>query len=301
MTLRQDVAAYLDHRQATRALSPATLTAYQADLDAFLDYAEREGIRSAEHLNREVLRQWVWEQSESGLAPTTLGRRVSSLRGFTSWAHARGLVPTNPGQSLRPPKSPRSLPRVLTAEQAVSALESLRDRASGGDPVALRDWAIVELLYSSGLRVAEVCGVNVPDIDRQNHTVTVIGKGNKQRVVPLGRPALLAIGDYENTGRPALVTEDSGDAVFLGARGRRINPRTIYQSVSALLENFPGSGPRGAHTFRHTAATHLLDGGADLRSVQELLGHSSIATTERYTHVSIERLREAYRLAHPRA
>lgn len=301
MTLRQAVSKYLDHRQATRALSPASLQAYQADLLAFVDHVEGQGIHQVGELDREVLRQWVWEQSEAGLAATTLGRRVSSLRGFTSWAHATGALPSNLGHSLRPPKSPRTLPRVLTAEQAVKALESLRDRASGGDPVALRDWAIVELLYSSGLRVAEVCGVNTPDIDRDRQTVTVIGKGNKQRVVPVGLPALRAIGDYEQTGRPRLVTADSGEAVFLGAQGRRINPRTIYESVSRLLDSFPGSGPRGAHTFRHTAATHLLDGGADLRSVQELLGHTSIATTERYTHVSIERLREAYRLAHPRA
>lgn len=295
------VLQYLDHRQATRALSPASLAAYHTDLEAFVTYAEGLGISQVVELDREVLRQWVWEQSEAGLVASTLGRRVSSLRGFTLWAHQTGVLPTNLAQSLRPPKASTPLPRVLTAGQAESALESLRDRATGGDPLALRDWAIVELLYSSGLRVAEVCGVNTADIDSNRHTVTVIGKGNKQRVVPVGLPALRAISDYQAAGRPELATKDSGDAVFLGAKGRRINPRTIYASVSRLLDSFPGSGPRGAHTFRHTAATHLLDGGADLRSVQELLGHTSIATTERYTHVSIERLREAYRLAHPRA
>jgi integrase/recombinase XerC len=247
------------------------------------------------------MRQWVWEQAESGLAPTTLKRRISSLRGLSAWAHSVTLLPTDAAASLHPPKSPRKLPRVLTAGQAQEALASLKDRASTNDPSALRDWAIVELLYSSALRVGEVCGADVGAIDFQNQTMTVVGKGNKERMVPVGRPALGALLDYLEKGRPMLCVESSGDALFLGARGGRINPRAVYDLVSKVLEPYPGAGPRGAHTLRHTAATHLLDNGADLRSVQELLGHSSIGTTELYTHVSIERLRNAYRLAHPRA
>jgi integrase/recombinase XerC len=301
VTLRELVGKYLDHRQATRALAGASLQAYSADLSAFADFAEREGAPEAVAVDRELARAWVWEQAEAGMATTTLQRRISSLRGFTSWAHQKDLLPTDPAATLRPPKSPRKLPRVLTQQQASEALALLHQRAGADDSVALRDWAIVELLYSSALRVGEVCGASLGDVDTHNETVTVIGKGNKQRVVPVGRPALTAIARYVERGRPALAGESSGDALFLGSRGGRINPRTVYGLVSRLLGPYPGAGPRGAHTLRHTAATHLLDNGADLRSVQELLGHASIGTTELYTHVSIERLREAYRLAHPRA
>jgi integrase/recombinase XerC len=301
MTPRELVARYLDHRQASRTLSSASLGAYEADLGAFVAFCERERISGLDECDRELMRQWVWEQAESGLAPSTLKRRISSLRGLSHWAHTVNLLPTDAAASLHPPKSPRKLPRVLTAEQAREALATLHDRASSGDPSALRDWAIVELLYSSALRVGEVCGADVGAVDFHQHTVTVVGKGNKERVVPVGGPALTALSEYLKTGRPVLVAESSGNALFLGARGRRINPRAVYDLVSRVLEPYPGAGPRGAHTLRHTAATHLLDNGADLRSVQELLGHSSIGTTELYTHVSIERLQKAYRLAHPRA
>jgi integrase/recombinase XerC len=301
MTPRELVARYLDYRQASRTLSGASLVAYEGDLAAFVDFCEREKITHVDDCDRELMRQWVWEQAEAGLAPTTLKRRISSLRGFSHWAHQVSLLPTDAAASLHPPKSPRKLPRVLTASQAAEALASLKDRAATGEPSARRDWAIVELLYSSALRVGEVCGANVGAVNFHDHTMTVVGKGNKERVVPIGQPALRALSDYLEKGRPALRTESSGDALFLGARGGRINPRAVYDLVSRVLEPYPGAGPRGAHTLRHTAATHLLDGGADLRSVQELLGHSSIGTTELYTHVSIERLRNAYRLAHPRA
>jgi integrase/recombinase XerC len=301
MTPGELVARYLDYREASRTLSPASLQAYLADLGSLVEFCERERVTLAVECDRELMRQWVWEQAESGLAPTTLQRRISSLRGLSAWGHSVGLLPTDPAASLHPPKSPRKLPRVLTAGQAEEVLAALKDRALTGDPAALRDWAIIELLYSSALRVGEVCGAGVGSIDFHNETMTVVGKGNKERVVPVGRPALQAVSAYLEKGRPELVAEQSGDALFLGARGGRINPRAVYELVSRVLEPYPGAGPRGAHTLRHTAATHLLDNGADLRSVQELLGHSSIGTTELYTHVSIERLRNAYRLAHPRA
>jgi integrase/recombinase XerC len=301
MTPRDLVTRYLAHRQASRTLSGASLAAYEADLGAFVEFCQREKITQASECDRELMRQWVWEQAESGLAPSTLKRRISSLRGFSHWAHSVNLLPTDAAASLHPPKSSRKLPRVLTAGQAHEALASLHDRASTKDPSALRDWAIVELLYSSALRVGEVCGADVGALDFHQQTMTVVGKGNKERVVPVGGPALHALSDYLDSGRPELLAESSGDALFLGARGGRINPRAVYGLVSRVLEPYPGAGPRGAHTLRHTAATHLLDNGADLRSVQELLGHSSIGTTELYTHVSIDRLKKAYRLAHPRA
>jgi len=301
VTLSELIRRYLDDRQASRTLQPASLTAYELDLDAFTTFAERQGVSDVRDLDRELMRQWVWEQAESGVQATTLQRRISTLRGFSEWAHRTGHLPTDPAATLRPPKASRKLPRVLTKAQAVDMLATLADRAAGGDPVALRDWAITELLYSSALRVQEVCGLDEESIDWTEKTMRVIGKGNRERVVPVGTPALDAIRAYTKRGRPVLVTDLSGRALFLGRRGGRINPRTVYELVSPLIDRYPGAGPRGAHTLRHTAATHLLDNGADLRSVQELLGHRSIGTTELYTHVSIERLKKAYELAHPRA
>lgn len=301
MTPHQLVSHYLEQRQASRTLSGASLDAYRADLDAFAQFAHRGGVIESEYLDREVMRQWVWEQAEAGVAPATLQRRISALRGFSTWAHTNNHLPTDPASTLRAPKSTRTLPRVLTQQQVTEVLDTLTRRADGGDPIALRDWAMVELLYSSALRVGEVCGVDVWAVDPINETITVIGKGDKERVAPVGRPALVAIQRYADRGRPQLVSKTSGEALFLGARGGRINPRSVYDLISGILESYPGSGPQGAHTLRHTAATHLLDNGADLRSVQELLGHASIGTTELYTHVSIERLQHAYRLAHPRA
>jgi integrase/recombinase XerC len=178
-------------------------------------------------------------------------------------------------------------------------LAGLTDRASSGDPIAARDLAIVELLYASALRVSELVGLDLRDVDMGRLTVRVMGKGSKERVVPFGIPALHAIAAWGDH-RTELVTEPTS-ALFLGARGSRIGTRTVYQLIASILAELPGSGPSGPHTLRHTAATHLLDGGADLRSVQELLGHASLGTTQLYTHVSAERLKETYRTAHPRA
>lgn len=301
MSLRDLVRAYLDHRQAGRVLQPASLRGYAADLSHLCDFLESRASLDPGAVTRELVREWVWEQSAAGVSPTTIKRRVSSARGFFQWAVVQGHLPISPAMGLASPRAPRRLPRVLHQRNAASLLDGLAERAGADDPVALRDWAIVELLYSSALRVGEVCSANLESVNLAEQLVRVVGKGNKERVAPIGRPATQAIARYLERGRPTLATEDSGSALFLGSRGRRIHPRTVYGLVSGLLEDFPGSGPRGPHTFRHTAATHLLDGGADLRSVQELLGHTSLSTTELYTHVSIERMREAYRLAHPRA
>ncbi|MDR6612994.1 tyrosine recombinase XerC [Leifsonia sp. 1010] len=207
----------------------------------------------------------------------------------------------DPAARLRSPKADKTLPRVITREQMDEILEGLAARAADGDPGSLRDVAVIELLYAAGIRVSELTGLDVDDVDLDRLTVRVVGKGSKERVVPFGVPALRAIRAWLSGGRPRLAGAGSGPALFLGARGARLGSRAVYELVAGLLADVPGRGPSGPHALRHTAATHLLDGGADLRAVQELLGHASLGTTQIYTHVSTERLKEAYRIAHPRA
>jgi integrase/recombinase XerC len=291
-----DFAVYLS---AERGFSPHTVRSYSADLADLERYTNMRGIQTTDGLDLEVLRDWLWDGSKSGLAKSTLARRSAAVRSFSSWLARTGAAPTDAGTRLRAPKADHHLPRVLTRAQIDGLLNGLADRASGGDAIAARDLAIVELLYASALRVSEIVGLDLGDIDLGRLTVRVTGKGSKERVVPFGAPAGRAIVDYEKHRHELLA--DPTQAVFLGARGKRIGTRTVYELIAGLLAELPGSGPAGPHTLRHTAATHLLDGGADLRSVQELLGHASLGTTQLYTHVSAERLKESYRNAHPRA
>jgi integrase/recombinase XerC len=291
-----DFAVYLS---AERGFSPHTVRSYSADLADLERFTNTRGIQTTDGLDLEVLRDWLWDGSKSGLAKSTLARRSAAVRSFSSWLARTGAAPTDAGTRLRAPKADHHLPRVLTRAQIDGLLAGLTERASGGDAIATRDLAIVELLYASALRVSEIAGLDLDDIDLGRLTVRVTGKGSKERVVPFGAPAGRAIVDYEKH-RHELLT-DPTPAVFLGARGKRIGTRTIYELIAGLLAELPGSGPAGPHTLRHTAATHLLDGGADLRSVQEMLGHASLGTTQLYTHVSAERLKESYRNAHPRA
>jgi integrase/recombinase XerC len=291
-----DFAVYLS---AERGFSPHTVRSYSADLADLERFTNTRGIQTTDGLDLEVLRDWLWDGSKAGLAKSTLARRSAAVRSFSSWLARTGAAPTDAGTRLRAPKADHHLPRVLTRAQIDGLLAGLADRASGGDALAARDLAIVELLYASALRVSELVGLDLGDIDPGRLTVRVTGKGSKERVVPFGAPAARAIVDYEKH-RHELIT-DPTQAVFLGARGKRIGTRTVYELIAGLLAELPGSGPAGPHTLRHTAATHLLDGGADLRSVQELLGHASLGTTQLYTHVSAERLKESYRNAHPRA
>ena len=301
MQLRAAVEAYLNELTLERGYSRHTIRAYGNDLADLVGFAEALGETDAASLDLETLRDWLWRGSQQGLAASTLGRRVSSARSFTAWLTRSGVTNSDPGLRLRTPRAGRRLPRVLTRGQMDSLLDGLHAQAGEGDPVALRDVAIIELLYASALRVSELVGLDIDDIDRGARTVRVLGKGAKERVVPYGGPAASAIDDYLVRARPALRTEQSGHALLLGARGGRLSTRTVYELVARELRELPGTGPAGPHALRHTAATHLLDGGADLRIVQEMLGHASLATTQLYTHVSTERLRETYRLAHPRA
>lgn len=292
----EDFASYL---AAERGFSEHTVRSYRSDLTQLVDFARARGASAVDGIDLELLRDWLWRGSQDGLAKSTLARRAAAARSLSSWLARTHLTAGDAAARLKAPKSEHHLPRVLARDSMATILTSVAERADTGDPVALRDLAIIELLYASALRVSELTGLGVTDVDLGRLTVRVLGKGAKERVVPFGIPARNALVGYLERARPALT--DEGGPFFVGARGKRLSSRTVYELVSALLATVPGSGPAGPHTFRHTAATHLLDGGADLRAVQEMLGHASLGTTQLYTHVSTERLKESYRNAHPRA
>lgn len=255
-------------------------------------------------IDLELLRGWLWDKQQRGYAAGTIARSVATAKSFGSWLEQRRILPGSPASRLHAPKQARTLPRVLSEQQLDRILERAEHRAADGDPAALRDRAVLELLYATALRVSELCSLPVAGLDLSDRTVRVTGKGNKQRVVPLGGPAAKAIGEYLRVARPQLLAlSPSGVhvALFLGNQGGDLTPSAVYRLVSRELEQEPGSGPRGPHTLRHSAATHLLNGGADLRVVQEMLGHASLNSTQIYTHVSTERLAQTYRQAHPRA
>jgi len=301
MELTRAALEYLDELHRARTLSENTLAAYSSDVSQMIDFAASERIAHTAELDAELLRQWVWSHAEAGMAPASLRRKVSAVKKFTHWLVTKRYVENDPAARLRAPASSRSLPRVVGKTQMSEILGGLHARAEQDDPVALRDHAMVEVLYASGIRVSELVGLTLPMVDFGSHTLRVIGKGDKERTVPFGAPAHRALRRYVDHGRPVLDTKGDADRVFLTPRGQPLGVRSVYQVVAALLADLPGTGPLGPHTLRHTAATHLLDGGADLRSVQELLGHASLGTTQIYTHVSTERLTKAYQSAHPRA
>lgn len=309
MQLQQAVDNFIVYLAAERAYSPHTVKAYRTDASALLNYAEDRGLASVENLNLEFLRDWLWKGSGEGLSKMTLARRSATARSFTAWLKRMGLVSTDPGIRLKSPKTDSTLPRVITEVQMRDLFDSLQLRVGSEDSrQAVRDLAIVEVLYATGIRVSELVGLNVSDVDLERRTMRVLGKGTKERVVPFGAPAATALlfmlehstGDMNAGSDSGSGTPRSG-ALFLGARGARLTTRAVYRVVADLLASLEGSGPSGPHVLRHTAATHLLDGGADLRIVQELLGHASMGTTQIYTHVSVERLRSSYAQAHPRA
>ena len=295
--------AFRRHLAAERGLSGHTVRAYLGDVRALLEHAAQAGVTSPDGLDIAVLRGWLAGQHASGRARATLARRAASARTFTAFGHARGWLAADPGPLLGTPKLRRKLPEVIRQDQMAAVLGALdgvepdpRDQA-----LIMRDTAIMELLYATGIRVSELCGLDLGDLDHGRRTVRVLGKGGKERTVPVGLPAERATARWARDGRPALVTPDSAAALFLGARGRRLDPRTARRVVHARLAAVPAVPDTGPHGLRHAAATHLLEGGADLRSVQEILGHASLATTQIYTHVSVERLTTAFRQAHPRA
>jgi integrase/recombinase XerC len=299
MQLVRAVEDFVVYLSAERGFSAHTVRSYRSDLNDLVAFAASRGVENVGQLELELFRDWLWQGSTSGLAKSTLARRSAAARSLSAWLRRAGVTPTDPAVRLRAPKSDHHLPRVLTRAQVETVFADLAALASTGDVSAARDLAVVELLYASALRVSELVGLDLGDIDSGRLTARVMGKGSKERVVPFGIPAQRALVQYLEV-RDKLVTRPSS-AVFLGARGGRLGARAVYELVASILATIPGSGPSGPHTLRHTAATHLLDGGADLRSVQEMLGHASLGTTQLYTHVSAERLKESYRMAHPRA
>jgi integrase/recombinase XerC len=279
--------------------SAHTRRAYLGDLRSLGEFMGPDAPLS--ELNLPALRSWLAVQAGQGAARTTLSRRTSAVKTFTAWAMRRGLLAADPAARLQTPKARRTLPAVLRQDQAADAMDALNSVAQQGDPMALRDRLIVEMLYATGIRVSELCGLDVDDVDLSRRVLRVLGKGNKQRTVPFGVPAFDALRAWLADGRPALAVATSGPALLLGARGRRLDPRqarTVVHQTVAAVDGAPDIGPHG---LRHSAATHLLEGGADLRVVQELLGHSSLATTQLYTHVTVARLRAVHDQAHPRA
>lgn len=291
------LAAFERHLRLERNLSPHTVRAYLGDITALVTRLQATGHESIATLDVAALRAWLHQQHGAGLSRATLARRTACARTFTAFCHRRGWLDDDPGLLLGSAKPSRHLPKVLDRAE----VEAVLNLADAGDPKDLRDRAIMELLYATGMRVSELCGLDVDDVDRDRNTVRVLGKGRKERTVPFGAPALRALDAWCVRGRPSLVRDGSGPALFLGVRGGRIDQSTVRRIVHARLARIGGAPDMGPHGIRHTAATHLLAGGADLRSVQEILGHASLATTQIYTHVSIERLRAAYRQAHPRA
>jgi len=295
--MRAAVDDFAQHLAAARNRSGHTVRAYVGDVVSLLDHAVRMGHPTPATIDVTVLRSWLARLRTMGAARTSLARRAAAARTFTAWAHRCGLAATDAGARLVSPKARRDLPTVLRPEQATALVLAPGDEAS---PVLLRDRLVLELLYATGVRVGELCGLDVRDADRARRVVRVLGKGGKERAVPYGTPAEEALDDWLRLGRPDLAGPASGDALLLGARGGRLQPAIARRIVSgyARAADLPHIAPHG---LRHSAATHLLEGGADLRDVQELLGHASLSSTQIYTHVSVERLRAAYRQAHPRA
>ena len=324
--LAASLAAFERHLRSERSLSPHTVRAYAGDISSLLGYASDQGIGTPEELGVAELRGWLAIQHESGAARATLARRSAAARAFTAFAFRSGWLAADPGPQLGTLKTRRTLPHVLRQEEMADVLTRLETAARRPGParfppgkpgkpgspgqrteeeaeaaVALRDSAVLELLYATGIRVSELCGLDAGHLDQDRRTVRVRGKGDKERTVPVGVPALRAVTRWLDAGRPELATASSGPALFLGVRGGRLDPRTARRIVHERLREAGATRDTGPHGIRHSTATHLLEGGADLRSVQEILGHSSPATTQIYTHVSIDRLNSSYRQAHPRA
>ncbi|GGK62502.1 tyrosine recombinase XerC [Ornithinimicrobium pekingense] len=295
------LSAFEQHLAVEKGRSAHTVRAYLGDLRGLLAHLHGQGVGDLSEVRLADLRSWLAAQGSAGASRSTVSRRAAAVRTFFRWAVRTGRLTADPSVRLAAPGKDKHLPGVLRQGQAEELMTLAAVASDDADPVAVRDRAVLELLYASGMRVGELTGLDVDDVDLSAGTARVLGKGDKERIVPFGRPAEAALRAWLGSARPALVTPQSGPALFLGRRGRRLDQRQVRSSLGRLLEHLPDTPALGPHGLRHSAATHLLEGGADLRTVQELLGHSSLATTQIYTHVSVDRLRAAYQQAHPRA
>jgi len=298
------LADYERHLRSERNLSPHTVRAYLNDVAGMLEHAAALGCAEVGAIDLRTLRSWLAKQQTLGKSRATMARRATAVRVFTGWALRTGRSATDPGAQLANPRPHKALPGVLDQSQARELLDAAAAQLIEGGALAVRDLAILELLYATGIRVGELCALDVDDLDRTRRVVRVFGKGRKERTVPYGVPAERALArwlDRGAAGRAGLTAPGAGAALFVGARGARIDQRAVRELVHRRLREVPGAPDLGPHGLRHSAATHLLEGGADLRTVQELLGHASLATTQTYTHVTTDRLRQAFKLAHPRA
>ncbi len=295
------VADFERHLRAERGRSVHTCRAYVADVRHLLAWAvEERGTQEVSDLDLADLRAWLSSLTHDGGARSTVARRAASVRTFLRWATRTSRIPGDPSLRLMAPRRASTLPGVLQVSQAHDLLEVAAVASDDDDPLHVRNLAVLELLYASGIRVGELVALDVDDLDLGSDLVRVMGKGSKERAVPFGRPARTALERWLGR-RSELLTGASGAALFLGRRGRRVDPRQVREVVHLMLAHVPSAPDLGPHGLRHSAATHLLEGGADLRVVQELLGHASLATTQIYTHVSVDRLRRSYEQAHPRA
>ena len=290
--------------RANLAVSEHTLRAYVSDLRSFTTYCQvdelsTENIRSVVTLR--AIRAWLASLVQQGKSRSTISRRTASIRSFTAWAYRRGYLDSDPGLLVTSARGDQKLPQVQTPSDTAELLSYAATRArEENSPAAIRDWAILETIYATGIRVSEVCSLDTTSIDQQGMTLRVIGKGNKERVVPFTRACLSALQAWLSHGRQSLAIPEAGRALFVGDKGRRIDPRVIRSMIHRMCAQ-AGVRDLAPHALRHTAATHILAGGADLRAVQEILGHSSLQTTQRYTHVDAQRLSAIYKQAHPRA
>ena len=294
--------AFTRHLTSERDLSSHTVRAYIGDLESLLAHLETLNVNEISQMELNHLRSWLANQQIKGGARTSLSRRTTTIRLFTKWAVKHKHLAKDVSVNLATPKGHRTLPDVLEIEDAKMAMDSMATRAAQEEtPLSLRDVAIVEMLYATGARVGELCSLDLNDVDYDRQTIKVLGKGNKERTIPLGNPAVRALTLWLKQGRDQIANANSGNAVFIGARGKRIDQRAVRTVVYEALSAIEGIERMGPHALRHSAATHLLEGGADLRTVQEILGHASLATTQIYTHVSTERLQKVFKQAHPRA
>jgi integrase/recombinase XerC len=298
--LQEAATEFADYLHGVRGYSKHTVKAYETDVLGLVDWLNKRNVIDLVALDIDQIRDWLFELDQKGLSKTTLARKSAAIRAFSLWLTKTERIPVDLAQRLKSPKTGRSLPKVISRDTLQEIFEKLSLNATADNPNGLRDLLTIELLYASGCRVSELVNLNLEDVDYSRNLLRVMGKGAKQRMIPFGLPAREAMDSWIRVGRGRFANDKSSQALLINSRGQRLGVRQVYALVASLLEGTP-TGTAGPHALRHSAATHLLDGGADLRAVQELLGHSSLGTTQIYTHVSVERLKAGYQKAHPRA